>query len=88
MKKFFALLAVGLVMMTTAIDSAEAARRMGGGMNLGRQAPALRQATPAPQAPALRQNQQSNRQKAAQQQNTAGAAANADNTSMMRNILI
>ena len=88
MKKFFALLAVGLVMMTTAIDSAEAARRMGGGMNLGRQAPALRQATPAPQAPALRQNQQSNRQNAAQQQNTAGAAANAAKPSMMRNILM
>lgn len=88
MKKFFALLPVGLVMMTTAIDSAEAARRMGGGMNLGRQAPALRQATPAPQAPALRQNQQSNRQNAAQQQNTAGAAANAAKPSMMRNILM
>ena len=88
MKKFFALLAVGLVMMTTAIDSAEAARRMGGGMSLGRPAPALRQATPAPQAPAMRQNQQRNRQNAAQQQNAAGAAANAAKPSMMRNILM
>lgn len=87
MKKLFAILAVGLVMMTTAIDNAEAARRLGGGMSLGRPAPALRQATPAPQAPAMRQNQ-TNRQNAAQQQNAAGAAANAAKPSMMRNILM
>ncbi len=87
MKKFFAVLAVGLVMLTTAVDNAEAARRMGGGLNLGRPAPTLQKATPAPQAPALRQNQ-ANRQNAAQQQNAAGAAANAAKPSMMRNILM
>lgn len=89
MKKLFALLAVGLVMFTTVIDNAEAARRLGGGMSLGRQAPALRQATPAPQTPALRQNQ-ANRQNAAQPQKNAAAAnaASAAKPSMMRNILM
>lgn len=48
MKKLFAILAVGLVMMTTAIDNAEAARRLGGGMSLGRPAPALRLMLPSP----------------------------------------
>lgn len=87
MKKLFALLAVGLVMFTTVIDNAEAARRLGGGSSLGRSAPALRQTAPAPQAPALRQNQNT-RQNTAAQQNAAGAAANAAKPSMMRNILM
>lgn len=87
MKKLFALLAVGLVMFTTVMDNAEAARRLGGGSSFGRSAPALRQTTPAPQTPALRQNQNT-RQNTAAQQNAAGAAANAAKPSMMRNILM
>lgn len=89
MKKLFAILAVGLVMFTTAVDNAEAARRLGGGSSLGRSAPALRQAAPAPQAPSLNQSQAA-RQNAAQPQKnaTAAAAANAAKPSMMRNILM
>ena len=88
MKKLFAILAVGLVMFTTAIDNAEAARRLGGGMSLGRPAPALRQAAPAPKSPAMQQNQAA-RQNAAQPQKNAAAnaAANAAKPSMMRNLV-
>lgn len=90
MKKLFAVLAVGLVMFTAVTDSAEAARRLGGGASLGRSAPALRQAAPAPQAPGLAASQ-SARQNAAQPQKNAAAAsaaANAAKPSMMRNILM
>lgn len=87
MKKLFAILAVGLVMFTTVIDNAEAARRLGGGSSLGRSAPALRQAAPAPQAPGLNQGQTA-RQNAAQPQKSTAAAANAAKPSMMRNILM
>lgn len=89
MKKLFAILAVGLVMFTTAIDNAEAARRLGGGMSLGRPAPALRQAAPAPKSSAMQQNQAA-RQNAAQPQKNAAAnaAANAAKPSMMRNLLM
>lgn len=89
MKKILALMAVGLVMFTTVIDSAEAARRLGGGASLGRSAPALRQAAPAPQAPGLQG--QAARQNAASTQKApaaANAAANAAKPSMMRNILM
>lgn len=88
MKKLFAILAVGLVMFTTVIDNAEAARRLGGGASFGRPAPTLRQATPAPQPQGLNQSQAA-RQNAAQPQKSAtAAAANAAKPSMMRNILM
>lgn len=61
MKKFLALMAVGLMLMTTALD-AEAARRMGGGSSIGRSAPTLRQQAPQPAAqPKINQQQQAQR---------------------------
>lgn len=49
MKKWIAILAIGLTMMSLSI-SADAARRFGGGMSFGRSAPTLQKATPAPSA--------------------------------------
>lgn len=49
MKKWIAILAIGLTMMSLSV-SAEAARRFGGGMSFGRSAPTLQKATPAPSA--------------------------------------
>lgn len=49
MKKWIAILAIGLTMMSLSV-SADAARRFGGGMSFGRSAPTLQKATPAPSA--------------------------------------
>ena len=49
MKKWIAILAIGLTMMSLSV-SADAARRFGGGMSFGRSAPMLQKATPAPSA--------------------------------------
>ena len=49
MKKWIAILAIGLTMMSLSV-SADAARRFGGGMSFGRSAPTLHKATPAPSA--------------------------------------
>ncbi len=84
MKKLLALMAVGLIFATTAMD-ADAARRFGGGSSFGRSAPALRQANPAPSAPKL--NQQAQRNPGAQAQNPA-AAANAAKPSPWRGMLM
>ena len=75
MKNLLAIFAVGLVLITTAMD-ADAARRFGGGASFGRSAPALRQATPPQQAPALTgQRQQQQAQRPAANNPAAGAAA-------------
>ncbi len=89
MKKFLSLLAVGIVMLTTSIDNAEAARRFGGGMSLGRSAPALTQKAPAA-APAMKQPAQQARpqQQAGKQQNATGAAAAAKPASPWRGMLM
>lgn len=47
MKKWIAILAIGLTMMSLSV-SADAARRFGGGMSFGRSAPTLQKATPVP----------------------------------------
>lgn len=49
MKKWIAILAIGLTMMSLSV-SADAARRFGGGMSFGRSAPTLQKATPTPSA--------------------------------------
>lgn len=49
MKKWIAILAIGLTMMSLSV-SADAARRFGGGMSFGRSAPTLQKVTPAPSA--------------------------------------
>lgn len=71
MKKWIAILAIGLTMMSLSV-SADAARRFGGGMSFGRSAPTLQhKATPAPAAGI---NQQ--RANPAQQQRQQQAAPN------------
>lgn len=87
MKKLLALLAVGLVFATTAMD-ADAARRFGGGSSFGRSAPALRQAAPQPTAPKFGQQAQKNPGAQAQKPAAAGAAANAAKPSPWRGILM
>lgn len=75
MKNLLAIFAVGLVLVTTAMD-ADAARRFGGGASFGRSVPALRQATPPQKAPALTgQRQQQQAQRPAANNPAAGAAA-------------
>ena len=71
MKKWIAILAIGLTMMSLSV-SADAARRFGGGMSFGRSAPTLQKATPAPSAGINQQQrvnpaQQQQRQQRAQQ---------------------
>ncbi len=75
MKNFLAVIAVGLILATTAMD-ADAARRLGGGSSLGRSTPSLvqKQAAPSQNLNSAKANtsQQSARNAAA---NPAGAAA-------------
>lgn len=87
MKKFLALMAVGLVIATTAMD-ADAARRLGGGSSFGRPAPTMRQMSPQPATPQL--GQQAQRKPGAQAQKPAAgaAAANAAKPSPWRGILM
>ncbi len=81
MKKWIAILAIGLTMMSLSV-SADAARRFGGGMSFGRSAPTLQhKATPAPatglhQQKANPSSQQQRQQQAApsQQPRTPQAA--------------
>ena len=86
MKKLLAIMAVGLILVSTAMD-ADAARRFGGGGSFGRPAPTLRQAAPQPAAPQM--GQQAQRNPGAQAQNpAAGAAANAAKPSPWRGMLM
>lgn len=85
MKKFIAILAIGLTMLSLSA-TADAARRFGGGMSFGRSAPALQRTAPAPK-PAL------NQPKAAQQnqqrpQQAAPAQAAPKPASPMRGMLM
>ncbi len=84
-KNLLAIFAVGLVLLTTAMD-ADAARRFGGGSSFGRSAPALRQSTPPQAAPSL----QGQRQQQAQRQSAANpsAAAAAAKPSPWRGLLM
>lgn len=67
MKKWIAVLAIGLTMMSMSV-TADAARRFGGGMSFGRSAPTLQQkATPAP-ATGLNQQRATPGQQQRQQQ--------------------
>ena len=90
MKKWIAILAIGLTMMSLSV-SADAARRFGGGMSFGRSAPTLQKATPAPSAGINQQQrvnpaQQQQRQQAAPQQQTRPQPAAAP--SPMRGMLM
>lgn len=87
MKKFLAMMAVGLMIATTAMD-ADAARRFGGGSSFGRPAPTLRQAAPQPAAPQMGQQAQRNPGAQAQNPAAAGAAANAAKPSPWRGMLM
>ncbi len=74
MKKWIAVLAIGLTMMSMSV-TADAARRFGGGMSFGRSAPTLQQkATPAPATGLIQQRatpgQQQRQQQAAPAQQT------------------
>lgn len=74
MKKWIAVLAIGLTMMSMSV-TADAARRLGGGMSFGRSAPTLQhKATPAPAAGLNQQRatpgQQQRQQQAAPAQQT------------------
>lgn len=74
MKKWIAVLAIGLTMMSMSV-TADAARRFGGGMSFGRSAPTLQQkATPAPATGLSQQRatpgQQQRQQQAAPAQQT------------------
>lgn len=74
MKKWIAVLAIGLTMMSMSV-TADAARRFGGGMSFGRSAPTLQQkATPAPATELNQQRatpgQQQRQQQAAPAQQT------------------
>lgn len=66
MKKWIAILAIGLTMMSLSV-SADAARRFGGGMSFGRSAPTLQKATPAP-SPGINQQRVNPQQQQRQQQ--------------------
>lgn len=72
-KNLLAIFAVGLILVSTAMD-ADAARRFGGGSSFGRSAPTLRQATPPQAAPSL-QGQRQQAQRPAASNPAAGAAA-------------
>ena len=85
MKKWIAILAIGLTMLSLSA-TADAARRFGGGLSFGRSAPALQRTAPAPK-PAL------NQPKAAQQnqqrpQQAAPAQAAPKPASPMRGMLM
>lgn len=67
MKKWIAILAIGLTMMSLSV-SADAARRFGGGMSFGRSAPTLQKATPAPSAGINQQRVNPQQQQQRQQQ--------------------
>ncbi|MDO4937326.1 MAG: TIM44-like domain-containing protein [Sutterellaceae bacterium] len=87
MKKLLAMMAVGLILVSTAMD-ADAARRLGGGSSFGRPAPTLRQAAPQPAAPQMGQQAQRNPGAQAQKPATGAAAANAAKPSPWRGILM
>ena len=73
MKKWIAILAIGLTMMSLSV-SADAARRFGGGMSFGRSAPTLQRSAPAPTAPGIQQ-QRANPAQAQQPQRQQQAAS-------------
>jgi predicted lipid-binding transport protein (Tim44 family) len=75
MKKWIAILAIGLTMMSLSV-SADAARRFGGGMSFGRSAPTLQRSAPAPTTPGLHQ-QKANPAQAQQPQRQQQQAASA-----------
>lgn len=87
MKKFLALMAVGLILAAGAMD-AEAARRLGGGSSFGRSAPAMRQAAPQPQAPQFGQAQRNPGAQAQRPAAAGAAAANAAKPSPWRGMLM
>lgn len=85
MKKLLATLVVCLALAGTSFD-ADAARRIGGGSNLGtRSVPTFSQKAPAPQTPAAGQNRQAQQPGAAQQR--PGAQQPAAKPSMARSLL-
>ncbi len=86
MKKFLAVFAVCLAMVTTSMD-ADAARRFGGGSSFGRSAPTFSQKAPAPAAAPKAPAQQQNAAGQQRQQNAAAPATAAQKPSMMRSIL-
>ncbi len=73
MKKWIAILAIGLTMMSLSV-SADAARRFGGGMSFGRSAPTLQRSAPAPTTPGIHQ-QRANPAQAQQPQRQQQAAS-------------
>ena len=89
MKKFIAILAIALTMMSMSV-TADAARRFGGGSSFGRQAPSLFKSTPAPK-PAMAapkaQSQAAQKQSVNQQANASKPAA-AKPASPMRGMLM
>ena len=87
MKKFLALMAVGLIIATTAMD-ADAARRLGGGSSFGRPAPTMRQMTPQPATPQMGQQTQRTSGAQAQKPAAGAAAANAAKPSPWRGMLM
>ncbi len=88
MKKWIAIVAIGLTMMSMSL-TADAARRFGGGMSFGRSAPTLQKAKPAPTAPTLQQKATPNQQKQQQATNqTKPATAPTAAPSPMRGMLM
>lgn len=89
MKKFIAILAIAMTMMSMSV-TADAARRFGGGSSMGRQAPSLFKSTPA-QKPAMaapQAKQQAAQTQSVNQQAAAPKAGVTKPTSPMRGMLM
>ena len=86
MKKFLAVLAIGIALATTSLQ-ADAARRFGGGMSFGQSAPTMVNKAPAA-APSLGQKAQPGTAARQQQPAAANAAANAARPSPWRGMLM